>query len=98
MDAPFLLTGLCSSRDGIFLYDTNTIILRIFFAIGLVLVFLSLHHAHPSTPLAIFLLLLTILLCKFLWDFFFLCFLVCPRLWTLIVFLSYLWWYLRALL
>src|SRR6267378_5637258 len=98
MDAPSLLTGPCSSRVGTSLYTASTIILKISFVIGLILVFLFLHHAHPSTPLAIFLLLLMILLCKFLWDFFFICFFVCPRLWTFIVFLSYSWWYLRALL
>src|SRR6266404_132827 len=98
MDTPFPLTDPCSLKDGIFLYDANTIILRIFFVIGLILVSLSLHHACPSTLLAIFLLLLTILLCKFLWDFFFICFFVCPRLWTFIIFLAYLWWYLRSLL
>src|SRR5882762_6834184 len=98
MDAPSLLTGLCSLRVGTSLYAASTTILKISFVIGLVLVFLFLHHARPSTLLAIFLLLLTILLCKFLWDFFFICFFVCPRLWTFIIFLSYLWWYLRSLL
>src|SRR6266404_1015857 len=98
MDVPSPLTGLCSSRDGISLYAVSIIISKISFVIGLVLVSLFLHHARPSTLLAIFLLLLTILLCKFLWDFFFICFFVCPRLWTFIVFLSYSWWYIRALL
>src|SRR6266404_810467 len=98
MDTPSLLTGLYSLKVGTSLYAASITILKIFFVIGLVLVFLSLHHIRPSTPLAIFLLLLTILLCKFLWDFFFICFFVCPHLWTFIVFLSYSWWYLRALL
>src|SRR6266404_2609125 len=98
MDAPFPLTGPCSSKDGTSLYAASIIILRTSFVIGLVLVLLFLHHARPSTPLAIFLLLLTILLCKFLWDFFFICFFICPRLWTFIVFLAYSWWYLQSLL
>src|SRR6266404_1556997 len=98
MDTPFLLTDLCNLRDGISLYAANIIILRTFFAIGLVSVFLFLHHARPSTPLALFLLLLTILLFKALLDFCCICFIACPCLWSFIVFLSYSWWYLQALL
>src|SRR6266403_2047369 len=97
MDAPSPPTATYSSKDDISLYILNTIILRIFFVIGLASVFLSLHHARPSTLLAIFLLLLTILLFKALWDFLLICFIVCPCLWTFIIFLLYSWWYLRSL-
>src|SRR6267378_1932314 len=97
MDAPSPLTVTCSSKVGTSLYALNIIILRIFFAIGLALVCLSLHHARPSTPLALFLLLLTILLFKAFLDFCYICFVACPRLWTLIVFLSYSSWYIRSL-
>src|SRR6266404_498243 len=98
MDAPFPLTGLCSLRDGTSLYAASITISRIFFVIGLASAFLFLHHARPLTPLALFLLLLTILLFKAFLDFCYICFIACPRLWSLIVFLSYSWWYLRALL
>src|SRR6267378_810983 len=98
MDKQSLPTGTWSLKDDISLCINNPTISKIFFVIGLVFPLLCLHHACPSTPLAIFLLLLMILLCKALWDFFFICFFVCPHLWTLIVFLSYAWWYLRALL
>src|SRR6266403_3945946 len=97
MDVLSPLTGLCSSRDGISLYAANIIILRTFFTIGLVSVFLFLHHTRPSTPLALFLLLLMILLFKALLDFCYICFIACPCLWSLIIFLSFSWWYLQSL-
>src|SRR6266404_4797396 len=98
MDGQFLLMGLCILREDTSLYATNITILKIFFITGLALLLLFLHHTRPLTPLAIFLLLLTIFLCKALWDFFFICFFVCPCLWTLIIFLSYAWWYLQLFL
>src|SRR6266404_1899114 len=57
-------TGPCSLRDDISLYTASTIILKIFFVTGLTFLLLSLHHTHPLTLLAIFLILLTILLFK----------------------------------
>src|SRR6266404_2080289 len=98
MDAPSPLTATYSSKDDTSSYVLNTIILRIFFVIGLALLCLSLHHTRPSTPLALFLLLLTILLFKAFLDFCYICFVACPHLWSLIILLSYSWWYLRSLL
>src|SRR6267378_8634011 len=97
MDEQPPLTGPCSLRDDISLYDANITISKILFIIGLALVLLFSHHTHPSTPLALFLLLLTILLFKAFLDFCYICFIACPHLWTLIIFLSYSWWYLQSL-
>src|SRR6266404_3943898 len=85
MDEQSPTTDIWSSKEDTSLYDDNHTISKIFFITGLAFLLLFLHYTHPLTPLALFLLLLMILLCKVLLDFLVTCFLSCPCLWTLVI-------------